>query len=202
MTAESSRSAADRSVPDRTIAIRAELAARFLAGDDGAFDDLARDRRPELWRIARRHGLDQDEADDVAHACLISLFVRVRKRTDRPDPRAKPLEAAGLGAFLRRSAANKSIDHIRKTVRLAAADPEVEPAGHDPATGPEAARRSAVAGCLDELRTPERAVLLRKYHLEETWEEVARQLGTTVRHARHVAQHGKRRLQDCLRRGR
>jgi RNA polymerase sigma factor (sigma-70 family) len=85
----------------------AEAIRRLRAGDRGAMDDLVREVRPWLYRIAVGHRLNHHSAEDVVQETLLSLVQHVHELRD-PE--------AGLG-WLSVVARHEAVQVIRKDRR-------------------------------------------------------------------------------------
>lgn len=80
------------------------LAARALAGDQGAYGSLLRRHRDAVYRLARGHVGDADEALDITQESFIAAFAAL----ERYDP-ARPFRA-----WIARIALNKCRDWGRR----------------------------------------------------------------------------------------
>jgi RNA polymerase sigma factor (sigma-70 family) len=95
--------------PGRALAVAVAEAIRGLrAGDRGAMDDLVREVRPWLYRIAVGHRLDHHSAEDVVQETLLSLVQHVHELRD---------PAAGLG-WLSVVARHEAVQVIKKGRRV------------------------------------------------------------------------------------
>src|SRR3954447_25515316 len=165
-----------------------ELVARVRAGDDGAFNELYERHRPALVRYARRVLGDrppgpEDVVQEVflkAHAALLA--------DDRPMQ---------LRAWLHRLVRNRCLDELRRAGNRPSVpfDEALDaPAQGDGAHGGDpyhvVSRRHAVRHMLEDIATlPERQreVLLRREVDGASHEEVAADLGITVRASKNLA---------------
>jgi RNA polymerase sigma-70 factor (ECF subfamily) len=89
------------------------LAARFLAGDAGAFDTLYHRYYDRVYAIARGVLLDADEAQDATQEAFALIF----RNLSRFNKRSK------LGTWIFRIAVNSAIQHSRRTKNLRRNEP-------------------------------------------------------------------------------
>lgn len=115
----------------------AELVAQALAGRQAGFDELMRRHRDAVFRLARSHTGDEQDALDVTQESFIAAFAALH-RFDRARP---------FRSWLLRIAINKCRDWGRRRLvrRFFTFARPIEDAAHvaDPALDPEAALASA-----------------------------------------------------------
>ncbi len=87
----------------------ADLLARFVSGDQDAFESLFRQFSGEVHRWVLRIVRDPSAADDV----VVETFWRAYRARARFDP------ARSFGAWLRRVATNAALDELRAARRRA-----------------------------------------------------------------------------------
>ncbi len=83
----------------------AELVARCLAGDDGAWRELVDSYGPKVYRIAYHRTYDRAEAEELTQDC----FLKVWENLDRYQP-----SEASLLAWIATLSRNLCIDHYRR----------------------------------------------------------------------------------------
>lgn len=86
----------------------AELVARCLNGDDGAWKELVERYSSRIYRIAYHRTYDRGEAEELTQDC----FLKVWENLDRYEP-----TEASLLAWIATLSRNLSIDHFRKRRR-------------------------------------------------------------------------------------
>jgi len=86
-----------------------DLLARFVHGDEGAFELLYRRYEAEVYRWIVRIVRDASSAEDV----LVESFWRAYRGRARFDP------SRSFGAWMRRIATNTALDHLRAARRHA-----------------------------------------------------------------------------------
>lgn len=107
-----------------------QLVAATLAGDDGAFADLARRHKSRVFGLAARFARNAAELEDICQEVFIQAYFKLRQfRGDSP-----------FEHWLLRMATFKCYDHLRKRQRSA---PSISvevllESGHEP-TAPRAA---------------------------------------------------------------
>ena len=86
----------------------ADLVARCLTGDDGAWRELVERYSAKVYRIAYHRTYDRAEAEELTQDC----FLKVWENLDRYEP-----TEASLLAWIATLSRNLSIDHFRKRRR-------------------------------------------------------------------------------------
>lgn len=86
-----------------------DLLARFVYGDENAFETLFRRHEAEVYRWIVRIVRDTSSAEDV----LVESFWRAYRGRARFDP------SRSFGAWMRRVATNTALDHLRMARRHA-----------------------------------------------------------------------------------
>jgi RNA polymerase sigma-70 factor (ECF subfamily) len=156
-----------------------ELIARVLAGDQGAYTTLVERHSDLVYSIVSRIVLNEADADDVAQ----EAFVRAYHALPRFRGDSK------FSSWLYRIAVNRSLTHLKRTKRRAAAlDPDTgareEAAATLGASGdaPDESvlreeRRAAVRAAVAQLPPRYRAVVTLFYLEERSYKEAAEILG-------------------------
>ena len=129
------------------------LAARLIAGDQGAFDLLVRRWRDRVVDLARLLTGDRDGAEDISQ----EVFLRFLRRPDAYDP-SRP-----FGAWICTVARNLSHDRYRReSARTKHQKLAVEERRYGPRPAPAPAEVASAAEVEDRLRDAVR-VLPRKF---------------------------------------
>ena len=167
-----------------------DLALRAAAGDRGAFEVLVGRHARALNGFCRRVLGDESEAEDRVQ----EAFLRAYERLDRFDPRFR------FSSWLYKIAQNLCIDALRGR-RAWASLPEEEPEGA--ALPPlrlasDRDDRAALLVAIDELPPKLRAVLHRKYALDESAAEIGRALDMTPGNVRVCLHRAIRLLRSRL----
>ncbi|MEM1358970.1 MAG: RNA polymerase sigma-70 factor [Bacteroidota bacterium] len=93
-----------------------QLIVRLRAGDATALDELFRRHYVELCQVANRFVRNEQQAEDLIQDLFASLW---EKRTNLPK------DLSAIGAYLRRSARNRSLNYLRDQKRIPLADGEI-----------------------------------------------------------------------------
>lgn len=132
-----------------------ELIARFVDGDERAFDELLHKYEQTVYAIAYRMCGTADDARDVSQEVFLSAYRSLRNYRHE----------AQLGTWFHRVAVNASLDRLR--VRKRRAESPLEAAGQPPVGGPgpddlamAAERAVHVHRALGQIREEFRAVLI------------------------------------------
>ncbi len=80
-----------------------QLARRFLAGDEAAFDEIARRVTPRVYAIAARSTRSRDAAEEIVQETLVRVYERMKGLK----------EPGAFEGWLYRVALNKVHDHFR-----------------------------------------------------------------------------------------
>jgi RNA polymerase sigma-70 factor (ECF subfamily) len=80
-----------------------ELVARFLRGDEAAFDVLVRRYQQPIYRLALRYVGSDADAKDVAQRAMVQAFLKVKELRD----------GASFKSWVYRVAANLSLNVVR-----------------------------------------------------------------------------------------
>jgi RNA polymerase sigma factor (sigma-70 family) len=176
-----------------------ELVARVRAGDEGAFAELYDRHRPALVRYARRLLGDRSTAaEDVVQEVFVKAHGALRG--DDREMQLRPW----LFTLVR----NRCLDELRRAGNQAGRgsvpiDEALDAAGHGDLSGgggdpyDVVNRRHAVRHMLQDIATlPERqrTVLLRREIDGATHEQVAAELGITVRASKNLANRARENL--------
>ncbi|WCB92838.1 RNA polymerase sigma factor [Baekduia alba] len=171
-----------------------ELVARVRGGDEGAFAELHDRHRASLVRYARRVlGERPPGAEDVVQ----EVFLKAHAELLRDD---RPMQ---LRAWLHRLVRNRCLDELRRAGNAASLpiDDMAETAADRGATAADPAdvvdRRHRVRHMLEDIATlpdRQREVLLRREVDGATHEQVAADLGITVRASKNLANRARENL--------
>jgi RNA polymerase sigma-70 factor (ECF subfamily) len=106
--------------------VNAALVLRAQQGDEGAFEALAAEAYPRLYRLAHHILRDSAMADDASQQALVSIW--------RNLPRLRDLSR--YDAWCHRLLVNACHDQVRRTPRSIALDmlPTRDPVAHDDIT--------------------------------------------------------------------
>ena len=169
----------------------AALLERCAAGDATAFRALMVRHLSSVVRTARRVTASHSEAEDIAQETFLKLWNGADGVT---------VSSAGLGPWLRRVAANLSIDLLRKGKRLDVTDevPEQE-APADQLEGLENTDRTGrVEEALARLPERQRAAIV-MFHFEElSQREVAELMAISEDALESLLSRARRRLRELL----
>jgi RNA polymerase sigma-70 factor (ECF subfamily) len=145
------------------------LVVRAQQGDEEAFEALAADAYPRLYRLAHHILRDPAMADDASQQALVSIW------------RNLPLlrELSRYDGWCHRLLVNACHDQVRRTPRWIGLDlpPAREPAAHDDIT--PVVEHAALEQALSGLSFDHRVVLALRYLLDLTPEEMAETLGVS-----------------------
>jgi RNA polymerase sigma-70 factor (family 1) len=157
------------------------LAARLAADDESALDQLYHTYATPLYRFVYRHVESAEEARDAVQDVFLKLWRQ--RRQLRPD--------TDLRAYLYAMARNRAMDHLRRRrledrVRSAQTAAPAEDAA--PSIGPGAEEQLAadeladgIRHALEALPYRQREVLLLRWQRQLTNEEIAAELGISVK---------------------
>ena len=154
------------------------LLERARAGDRDAFASLVRAHQHSVFSVGLRMLRRRDLAEDLAQDVFLQLYRRLGDIESFEH----------LGFWLRRVAANLSIDRLRRIPHEPLA-PEHEPATHDAPSDPLLTRE--IARHLDELAPAPRAVMVLRYQEDLDLNDIATALDMPVN---TVKSHIKRSL--------
>jgi RNA polymerase sigma factor (sigma-70 family) len=170
-----------------------ELVARVRSGDEGAFAELYDRHRPALVRYARRV-LGDGRAGHFSEDVVQEVFVKAHAVLLADD---RPMQ---LRAWLFTLVRNRALDELRRTSN-GAGDVPIDDAGAAAGAGGDPYdvlnRRHAVRHMLEDIATlpdRQRAVLLRREVDGASHEEVAADLGITVRASKNLANRARDNL--------
>ena len=163
------------------------LMRRYAAGDAGAAAALIAAHAPRVLSLARRMLGEAAEAEDVAQEAMLRLWRAA------PDWRAGE---AGVGAWLRRVAANLCLDRLRRRRESPAAEPpdrpDERPAALDRLAQDE--RAAALRAALAELPERQRLAIVLRHFEERPNPEIAAILETSVEAVESLLARGRRQL--------
>jgi RNA polymerase sigma-70 factor (ECF subfamily) len=177
--------------PDADPETHAALAARVLAGETAAEDDLVRRFRPGLVAVLRARTRDPEAARELAHDTLLAVIASLRE--------GKLRDAEKLPAFVHGVARNLLAGHFRRR----AAEPPTVPLDEVDVAAPrdEAAedRAALVRQVLEALGTDDRQVLELSLGLGLQPAEIATRLGLSPDAVRMRKMRATRRAGEILR---
>lgn len=169
---------------------------RFLAGEEGAFDEMLQTYHESLIFFIRRYVPSLDEAEDIAEDCFVELLVhphRYRFRT-------------GLKTYLFAIARHKAIDRVRR----AASHPTLPLDALDISAGASEdyrafegqmlrdERRRAVNRAVEELPEAMRTVIHLLYFEEMSYEAAGKVMGKSRKQIENLAYRARGVLRDRL----
>lgn len=142
--------------------------ARFLGGDESAFDELVRRHRRAVYRLAYRLLGNHEEADDVSQEAFLRAYRALRGF--RGD--------SSFRTWISRIAINLSLS--ARQVRAPVVPIQEMPAPGSEAAGPEAALRKEVRRAVDGLPPRQRQVLVLKVYEGMKFSEIALAAGMSI----------------------
>mgnify|MGYP002722882423 FL=1 len=84
-----------------------ELVRAHATGDPAAFTDIVRKHGPQLYRVARTHTHNDQDAQDIVQEALLKAYRNLHRYRGESK----------LGTWLHRMTVNAAIDHLRRTSR-------------------------------------------------------------------------------------
>ena len=161
-----------------------------------SLDRVVRQQRGALAHLARREGLDAEDALDCVHDALCT-FLQLALRGELPDDRAE--HAPFLAGIVRNAARNKHRRHhlarphrAIDTVALSSDGPSAETLV---AHAEECVR---LRGCVKRLCKTQRTVVMMRLLEERPGEDVAAALGLTRGHVDVLLHRAKASLFVCM----
>ena len=157
---------------------------------------LVHDHRARLVRIARKQGLDGEDALDCAQEAFQSFLVipQARQLVDAPEDSIKLLSVLAKNlARNRRRRHDRSRPHGDDDLAALSAD---EPSADDVVARAEA--YAGVVGCVATLTQIQRAVVGLRLVDDVAGEDVARLLGTTPGNVAVLLHRAKQQLRACV----
>lgn len=162
-----------------------ELIRRYCRdGDAGAFREFYRGQSPRLWKFLVARGCPPEDAYDLVSEAFIRFIQAVCR-----DPRAPR-------AFLYRIAANLRIDSLRRD-RTRPTEPLSEEIADDDAHGPARERAEHLRELLSRLPEREQNLLLLRYWVGLSHQEVAQALGMPEGTVRRQSAELIAKLREC-----
>jgi RNA polymerase sigma-70 factor, ECF subfamily len=173
-----------------------ELARRIAKGGsaeaDAAETELARRFAPRIRLFGVRRLRDQAAAQDLVQEVLVTTLEALRAgRIEQPER----LASFVLGAC-RMTVANQRRGEQRRARLLAQFAHDLAPSM--PSSGSALLDRDRLADCLEGLPTRDRTVVALTFYLEQSADEIARELGTSAGNVRVLRHRALARLHDCL----
>ncbi len=169
------------------------LMARVGAGDAAAFGEIVGRHMPMIHALAWRMLGDPAEAEDVVQESFVKLWVNAKGWAP---------SGGGLGAWLRRIAANACLDRLRRPLGVSdalLAEHEDEGPPADVVIDAER-RRAAVAGAIRTLPDRQRAAIVLTYQQGVSNAEAAAALGIGVKALESLLVRARQTLSATLRR--
>lgn len=163
----------------------------------GALGELARGRRTELVRMARREGASAEDAVECVQDALCT-FLQVAQKKELPSDRAQwPAYLAGI---VRNAARNE-----RRLHRVARPHEDVDALplpsathGSVEALVAEAEEHVRLRACVDQLCETQKAVVMLRLLDEQPGEDVAAALGITRGYVDVLLHRAKASLRVCM----
>lgn len=161
---------------ERVVLQRDEVSAGVAAarrGDEAAWHRLFDDFHSLVWRYSFAHLGDHSSADDLAQEVFVAAVQAIGRLRD--DSRA------GVEGWLLGIARNKIVDRFRQSARERRLQLTRPGLAADPAE--IAMQRLTVErlrACLDTLPEPQRDVVIRRFVLDQSLDDVARATGRGV----------------------
>jgi RNA polymerase sigma-70 factor (ECF subfamily) len=164
-----------------------ELLKRFRQGDPEAFEALFRHFQGDVYRWIVRIVRDASTAEDLT----VETFWRIHRARGRFD------SDASFGAWARRIATNLAIDHLRRSrPEVALPDDLPHATAADPVLRRE--RRSQIAAAFRRLPPKLRVAATLSLIEEQSHQEIAQALGTSVGNVRIRVFRAVRLLREHL----
>ncbi len=182
------RSGVDGVESDATPEERAELLARIRRGDGDAFDRIAREQAPRLFRLALRLTGRREEAEDLVQETLVRALPKLPEF--RGDARISTYLVRALTNLWKNGLRSKSRSRLVDWFRLGRRSDE--PEGDDQAPDPPEHAPSAldriesdetageVRAAVQRLEPNRRLALLLREVEEMSYEEIAEMTGVPV----------------------
>ena len=163
----------------------------------GTLSELARGRRGELVRLARREGASPEDAVECVQDALCT-FLQVAQKRELPSERDQwPAYLAGV---VRNTARNKRrLHHVARphedvdALRLAAVSE-----GSAEALVAEAEEHVRLRACVDQLCETQKAVVMLRLLEEQPGEDVAASLGISRGYVDVLLHRAKASLRVCM----
>jgi len=157
--------------------------------------DVIRGERARLAAIARREGLDPEEAVDCVQEIFTNLLMRARQVPLAKGDRLR----AELGATVKNAARNRRRLHRRAKPHLPIeeVEPEANQIGADGLVE-RAEEHVRLSACIAQLCDTQRAVVTLRVLDEQPGEDVATALGITRGHVDVLLHRAKANLRSCL----
>ena len=169
----------------------AELAERIAAGNSGAESELVDRTWEPRFKLLLVNFADRELAMDVRQEAYCTILVRLRKGNLR--------EPSAFDAYLRNTAINIALGHLRKRARTARlqqiylAVPEVSEDLLDTFADQQA--REILYDAIERLPVPrDRDVLLRLCRYEHSHQRTADDLSASAKHLARIAYRARQRL--------
>jgi RNA polymerase sigma-70 factor (ECF subfamily) len=163
----------------------AGLLHAFRAGDDSAFEELVRRHGSRLRRQCARI-VGPDDAEDAVQNALLSASRALRAGDEDVD----------VGRWLHRVAHNAAIDALRRRPPAALElDEQIDGVPQPPDVAGQRESLRDTVSAIQQLPDAQRRALLLSVFEDNSWEEIARELGTgegAVRGLLHRARSGMR----------
>jgi RNA polymerase sigma-70 factor (ECF subfamily) len=165
-----------------------KLVERARAGDQDAYEILARERARPLLGVAYRILRDQDAAEDAVQATLVRIWRELPRLRD-PDR----FEAWSLRIVVRASLDAVRANRWHRSLRIV---PAIEPSTPDVARA--ISIRDELDGAFGRLSPEHRAVVVLHHHLGYSLGEIAEILGVPYGTVGSRLHHALRELRSTL----
>jgi RNA polymerase sigma-70 factor (ECF subfamily) len=163
----------------------------------GTLSELARGRRAELVRMARREGASPEDAVECVQDALCT-FLQVAQKRELPAEREQwPAYLAGV---VRNAARNKRrLHHVARPHEDVDALPlPTIPEGSAEALVAEAEEHVRLRACVDQLCETQKAVVMLRLLEEQPGEDVAASLGISRGYVDVLLHRAKASLRVCM----
>ena len=167
-----------------------------IRADQAFLDGLYHRHKDLLYAVVRSLGVAESEAEDILQEAFLRLWEKVERLRSLPEKRCFN--------YVYTTVRNTAFSHLSRRARLPGLsldDPALpEPGGK---LGPEDVllsleRERAFDEAMDRLEEGPRQLLLRRYVLEESDEEIAESLGVKKDSVRMLLTRARRKLREEL----
>lgn len=172
-----------------------ELFASLRQGDPGALDALFRRHYASLCRVSVRFVGQPAAAEDIVQETFAKLWARRH---------TLPADATSIGAYLRRSVRNRSLNYLRDRKRIPVDEGELPPTAttdslHSPIAALEQEeQRHRINQAIDRLPERCRLVFVMNKIEDMSQREIAEQLGISVKTVENQMTRAYRYLRQWL----
>jgi RNA polymerase sigma-70 factor, ECF subfamily len=175
----------------------AALTARFLRGDESAFDAIVRRHEGTVRSILTRLTGNADDGEELAQETFMRVYISLSRFRGKASLRTWILRiATNLARDLLRSRRRKSPPLPLGAAELNALEAPIN--GGPPAVALFREKSRAVAAALEQLPFKQRAALICKIIGDMGYDEIARVIGSTRNSVKSNIHLGRRRLMAIL----